>query len=327
MNDIFDGNRRRAESYLVQKVDPSARYSDLLDFPRYFEIETVNTCNARCTMCTIEDWDRPVVRMSDALFEKIARELADHRGVLRSVSLFRDCEPLIDKKLAQKVALLKGLDVPHVGICTNGSLLDEERAVGLLEAGIDKVQFSIDSMRKDIYESIRVRLNFETVIRNAEAFIKLRDRINPRTQIRVRMIDMPENRDEQDAYRAFWQPKLGPQDVCDVRTYHNWGGQLDGYHGEARAANEIPCLWHWASFAIFSSGEVPLCGIDFNNRYPSGNVNESSIHDIWTSTLMKQRRMMHLMGLRGEHAMCGTCNVWDDRDAWNRAAAGPTDPQ
>lgn len=319
MNEIYDGNRRRAEAYLTQKVDPSAQYSDLLDFPRYFEIETVNTCNARCTMCTIQDWERPVVRMSDALFEKIARELAEHREVIKSVSLFRDCEPLIDKKLPQKVALLKSLGVPHVGICTNGSLLTEERGAALLEAGIDKVQFSIDSLRKDVYEKIRVRLELETVLRNTENFIRLRDRINPATSIRVRMIDMPENRDEQDAYRAFWAPQLGPQDVCDVRTYHNWGGQLDGYHGEERLANDIPCLWHWASFAVFSSGEVPLCGIDFNNRYPTGNLNDNTIQEIWTSPLMRQRRMMHLIGLRGDHAMCKTCNVWDDRAVWDQA--------
>ena len=77
-------------------------------FPRYFEIETVNACNARCPMCTIDDWDRRDGLMKDALFEKIAAEIGDHADVVKRVSLYRDGEPLLDKKLSAKTALIKG---------------------------------------------------------------------------------------------------------------------------------------------------------------------------------------------------------------------------
>ena len=33
------------------------KFENLLEFPKYIEIETVNACNARCPMCTINDWD------------------------------------------------------------------------------------------------------------------------------------------------------------------------------------------------------------------------------------------------------------------------------
>ena len=320
MNELSNVNRRRAETYLTRRIDPQARYADLLDFPRNFAIETVNTCNARCAMCTIQDWDRPTVRMSDALFQKIADELAANRAVIKNVSLYKDCEPLIDKKLPQKIALLKKMRVPNVGISTNVSLLDEDRGAAILEAGIDKVLLSIDSLKKDVYEKIRVRLDFETVIQNALNFIRLRDRINPATSIRVRMIDMPENHGEWEEFRDFWQPKLKTGDICDFRRYHNWGGQLSGYHGSDEIAHTIPCIVHWSNFIIFADGRVPLCDVDFNNRYPTGNLNESSIRELWASAIMQNRRNIHLAGDRSENAMCKTCNVWDDRDAWNAAS-------
>ena len=27
-----------------------------LFFPKFFEVETINACNAKCIMCTIHDW-------------------------------------------------------------------------------------------------------------------------------------------------------------------------------------------------------------------------------------------------------------------------------
>ena len=44
--------------YLNRRIDKQAKFENLLEFPKYIEIETVNACNARCPMCTINDWER-----------------------------------------------------------------------------------------------------------------------------------------------------------------------------------------------------------------------------------------------------------------------------
>src|SRR3990167_4872662 len=121
----------KAQEYLVRRVSPRERYEDLLRFPRYLEIETVNVCNARCPMCTIGDWERGAQPMSDELFDKIAKEVIAHAHELKRVSLYRDGEPLIDKKLGRRVAMLKQGGVKQVAISTNVSLLNEARAADL----------------------------------------------------------------------------------------------------------------------------------------------------------------------------------------------------
>ncbi|HIO82261.1 TPA: hypothetical protein EYG59_27145, partial [Candidatus Poribacteria bacterium] len=68
----------KAQEYLVRRISPSEKYQDLIQFPRYLEIETVNACNARCPMCTINDWQRDTPTMKDELFEKIAAEVIDN---------------------------------------------------------------------------------------------------------------------------------------------------------------------------------------------------------------------------------------------------------
>ena len=63
------------EDYLIKRIDKDKKISDLLEFPSYIEIETVNACNARCPMCTINDWERNYPIMRDNVFDKISDEL------------------------------------------------------------------------------------------------------------------------------------------------------------------------------------------------------------------------------------------------------------
>jgi sulfatase maturation enzyme AslB (radical SAM superfamily) len=101
--------------YLHTRISPQESYEDLLSFPRYFELETVNACNARCTMCTIDDWTRHSPVMKDPLFKKLADEICAHASEVKRVSLYRDGEPLLDKKMAKRVAMLKDGGVKKVG--------------------------------------------------------------------------------------------------------------------------------------------------------------------------------------------------------------------
>ena len=118
-------NVSAAKQYLHIRISPEESYEDLLSFPRYFELETVNACNARCTMCTIDDWTRHSPVMKDPLFKKLADEICAHDSEVKRVSLYRDGE-LLDKKMAKRVAMLKDGGVKKVGISTNVALLSLE---------------------------------------------------------------------------------------------------------------------------------------------------------------------------------------------------------
>jgi len=108
----------RNKEYLVKRVSADETYDDLLSFPRYLEIETINACNARCPMCTITDWNRNYKAMSDETFAKIAGEVIAHADVLKRVTLYRDGEPLLDKKMPQRIKMLKDGGVKSISIST-----------------------------------------------------------------------------------------------------------------------------------------------------------------------------------------------------------------
>ena len=148
------------QGYLRRRISAAETYPDLLTFPRYFEIETVNACNARCPMCTIDEWTRHTPTMKPALFEKLAQEICAHADVVKRVSLYRDGEPLLDKRMAERIDRLKTGGIREVTISTNVALLNVRRARELLGAGLDKIILSIDSLDKAVFEAIRERLVF-----------------------------------------------------------------------------------------------------------------------------------------------------------------------
>ena len=217
------------KDYLVRRISPKENIDSLLEFPKFIEIETVNACNARCPMCTINDWERNYPVMKDDVFNKISDELIENKRFLKRVSLYRDGEPLIDKKLAQRINKFKEAGINETSIATNVSLLNEKRSREILEAGLGLVIMSIDSLKKDVFENIRVRLKFDEVKENAINFLKLRDKINPNCRVWIRMIRQESNKDEWNDYYNFWKSYASENDRIYYHNIFNWGGQLDNY--------------------------------------------------------------------------------------------------
>ncbi len=298
------------QEYIVGRVSLHETYEDLLAFPKYFEMETVNACNARCVMCPLPQSRRKP--MSDELFKKISDEIISHAGHVKRVALYRDGEPLLDPKLPERIAVFKQKGIKRVGISTNVSLLTKERAKAVLNAGLDEIILSIDSLKKEVFENIRQGLTFETVMENALMYIKLRNKLRPASQIWVRMVRQETNAGEWEAYEAFWKEKLNESDRVNFHEIHNWGGQLDGSNTDKKnTEKEMPCIALWSLMPIFSDGTVPLCNVDFQAKHVLGDLNCESIEEIWKSDRMARIRQEHLAGQKGKTArICRDCNAW-----------------
>jgi len=303
----------KLESYLSRRIDSKSKFQNLLEFPKYVEIETVNACNARCPMCTINDWERNYPVMRDNVFNKISDEIIENKEFVKRVSLYRDGEPLIDKKMPQRINKFFKNGIKETSIATNVALLNEKTSRDLLEAGLGMVIFSIDSLKKEVYEKIRVRLKFEQVRDNAIKFLELRDKINPKCRVWTRMIRQESNYNEFDDYYNFWKKYASEVDRIYYHNIFNWGGQLDGYKSVEKSYEpNLPCVALWSLMVFFANGDVPLCNVDYNNKYPTGNVMKNSIRELWKSKIMNARRKLHLDGNKKDISICVNCNVWDE---------------
>jgi radical SAM protein with 4Fe4S-binding SPASM domain len=322
---------------LAERID-IPELEDALKFPRFFQIETTRLCNARCPFCAIDQWDKSVPMMAEPLWQKIAAELIEWKDWIRFVDLQRAGEPLLDKKMYPRVKQLKDGGIKHIAISTNASGLNEKNARALLEAGIDEVMLSIDSVVKEKYESLRVGLNYEQVMTNIRRYFKLRDEIRPESQIRVRAVcvfDPDEEKNEVMTWENFWRPMKKPHDRIYMKRVHSWGNQVE-VDGAPSSESDVlhPCIIPWSTMHITAMGTVALCPHDYDGKANLGDINTHSIAEVWRAQKLAEVRRLHATGNRNDIAFCRGCKTFDeefslerDKENWRTRRTGSEDNQ
>jgi len=200
-----------------------------------------------------------------------------------------------------------------VNIATNASILLPRPAKELIEAGLDEIYITIDSMKKEVFEAIRVGLNFDKVYKNSVDFIKLRNELNPNLMIRMQMVSQALNQGEEEGFIQHWTNLLSERDHVVVHKAHNWGGKADVMEfGDESTINEIPCTTIWANLCIHVDGSVGLCSVDTVEKsvYSLGNINHQTIEEVWKGSPLREARELHLAGRRSEKAICDGCTAW-----------------
>lgn len=289
--------------------------------PSHVQIETVGgkgMCTARCSMCTIEDWQKPPRIMQQAEFEKFALDLAPFREHIDYVTLHCNGEPLLDKRLHDKVAFLKLHGFRGTGFASNCTLLSATRATQLLDAGLDTIICSIDGATKATHEAIRTRTDFHAVVGNVERFLSLRDerarRGQKATRMLVRFILQDRNRDEWPAYREYWRARIDPSLGDGVVQFpiHNWGGQMDNWQQNLALYGNgqvFHCEDLYERLIVFSDGTVSHCDADFNGFFPHGSVFERHFLDIYNGPIFARYRDAMAAGRLCELDHCKACSI------------------
>lgn len=300
-------NQQLAERIFLNRLEECVR------FPKYFEVETVNACNARCTMCTIDDWESGgSLVMSMELIDKLAKEIAPHADWVEQICLNRDGEPTLDKQLPERVRRLKQAGARKVTFATNGQLLTEPLVVELCEAGLDDIMVSIDGSTNETFERIRVRLDFDVVVANTLRLIELRNQLRPDMTVRVRAVVLPENQHEIREIICYWKDKLSERDNVYAMPMHSWGNQhFQETEDKIRYYADKPCVSPFSTMVLDVAGRVPLCGCDYNAKLLLGDFSRNTIEQIWHDEPYTHARKLHATGKRNDIELCRGCDVWD----------------
>ena len=284
-----------------------------LHYPLYFEIETVNACNAECVMCSVKKWEkRDNVIMTDAMFAEFVRDVSQYKDWIKVICLNRDGEPTLDKKLSNKVKMLKDVGIEKVTFSTNGQLLTPALVNELIDAGLDDIMVSIDAVTKRTFEAIRVGLDYDTVLKNTIELIRIRGQKDSKMSIRLRMMVMKENRHELNEWFDFWRPKVCKTDRVYAKPIHTWGNEIDIETKDmVEKYVEDPCSSLFSTMVVRVDGSVPLCSVDYNIRYAMGNFPSQSIKEIWNGKKYLELRRLHANKKRNKIDKCRGCHIWD----------------
>ena len=295
---------------------------EALHFPKYFQAETTRVCNARCPFCPVDVWDKSVPMMPDDLFEKIASEMSDYSDWINVVMVQRAGEPLLDKKIVSRVQRLKDANIKVVSMSTNASMLSRQKSEELLNAGLDEIMLSIDSVDRENYEKMRVQLDYDTVLQNIETLFEVRETLKPDLMVRVRGVSFfdlskDEEAQELERWEGFWSRFRKPQDRIYMKRAHNWGNQIEL---DDRVTSEVegtygdvyhPCILPWSTMHITAMGTVALCPMDYDGKMNLGNIHSESIAQVWRNPKWSWVRRLHESGNRNGIQFCHGCKLFD----------------
>ncbi len=226
-------------------------------------------------------------------FKKIIDE-GTEKG-LKAINLNNFGESFFNKKLVEMIEYAKSKGVLDVMLHTNGTVMDEILAERIINSGLDRIIFSLDSITKEIYEKIRIGAKFEDTIKNVKMFYKVREKIcKYKPVIRVSMVRMKENDHEANKFEKFWGPYA---DEVTYTDYRNQDGldTADRYTKFKKENKSYSCPALWQRLTVNATGEVTACCRDAGKRLTLGKIDEKnkSLTNIWNGDKLKESRIMH----------------------------------
>lgn len=280
-------------------------------FPKMVVIVTCYPCNAFCPHCPytptnskirMEERARQFPYMPWDVFKAIADETGKHKAILRFSGAG---EPMVHKQCVDYMEYAKSVGC-EVGLITNGSLMTEEKARRILDAGVEMIEFSMDAADTQTYDIVRKGLKFEKTLAYLKRTVELRDALKAKTRIIVSVVDQKIVHDQIDDIVAFYEPLV---DAVQVRKFLTWdindlenSGDITPYLDPQAA-----CPFPFDRLLIDSDGSMRFCVYDIKARTNWGNVLKESISSVWTGPLFDELRRFHNDREFNRNEICEKC--------------------
>jgi radical SAM protein with 4Fe4S-binding SPASM domain len=285
--------------------------------PITMDIEPTTGCNFRCTMCQVSS---PNFISKNLNYEMFKKTIDDNKQLLK-IKLQGMGEPLVNNNFYKMVEYASKYSIVSE-ITTNGSLLNEINIKKLQSSNLSRITVSIDGATSEVFEKIRIKSNFKTVVSNCKNLIKVYKKRMIRPEISAWCVVQKDNVNEfEDIYNLC--KEIGFDKLTYQFHLSGWGksewdeinrgkkieidtlkqqiekvkkkGASEGLEVNIFEENLLnfnkQCVWPWESSYISKTGDVvPCCIIGDEKVVSFGNINKNSFKDIWNSENYKNFR-------------------------------------
>lgn len=289
-----------------------------LETPMVLFVDPASACNFQCTFCPTGD--RPLIEGTERyqgvmkldLFKKVIDDLAGFEGRIKVLRMYKDGEPFLNKHLAEMVAYAKASGrVPYIDTTTNGSLLEPERVAKVIEAGLDRINISVDGMTNEQYlKFTKYEFDFDRFVQQVRWLYENKGDCEIVVKIPGELIS--------EAQREEFLQTFG--DHCDRIFIENFAPCWPNFDVEDRTGIKITkgiyeqpigetdtCPYIFYAMSVNADGLVSSCFLDWGRRLIVGDARKDSLKEIWRSEAFHALRLQHLDGRRKENPVCGAC--------------------
>lgn len=295
-----------------RKVYDSAANLELVtDYPVQLDFELNASCNLRCPMCPISaespKGKGPSTWFPFDVFKEIVRDGVS-KG-LRAIKLNYVNEPLIRDDLPLFVEYARSVGVLDIYLSTNGMLLDDDMARRLIDAGLTRIQISIDAYTSEIYDQVRPGGELREVVKNVQQFAKIRDSMGRNTPlIRVNFVRTELNEHQLENFVEFWENKV---DMIGIQEYIKppiASGKIGSRTSQDKRVQGFRCSFPYKQLVITNEMNILPCCTFWGERLPLGKcTGPDSIVAAWRSPKMENLRRLHAAGEYWKIEACRQC--------------------
>jgi MoaA/NifB/PqqE/SkfB family radical SAM enzyme len=245
------------------------------------------------------------------LYKKIIDDICAFDDKIKVIRLYKDGEPLLNPHFAEMVKYAKDSGCcDKVDTTTNASLLTPELSVKIIEAGLDRINISVEGVNTEQYLSFsKYNINFQDFVSNIRFFYENRKQCEMIVKINGDILT-----DEQK--KQFYDIFGDITDGIFIESIMDCWPQFEqkkvavnesrGIYGQ-EISEVLVCPYIFYCLYINSDGTYSLCFLDWERKLLLGNVNTITPKELWNSEALKEYQKMFLRGERKLHPICCDC--------------------
>lgn len=296
------GRYRAASQAMFEELSAGPR-DDPRAAPLDAFIEPCNACNLDCPFCPTSQLVRRKSFMTMGRFVAVLDRL-EEAGFHPRLTLTGQGEPFLNEELEDMVAEARRRGF-HVALISNGTLTTPERTRRLLEAGLNRIQFSFDSVDPDVYAAMRVQKGtgdkqyFLRAMRNILEFARLNHEAGRPVFVSVMSVQTERNRHLAEEFQRFWaRYPIDHVFLAPLSTLQ--GNSVDpeavAAHYRGPMSEKPLCLVPWTTISFKVDGSVVACSHDYENAWPLGKVEDQPLRDLWAGDRARKLRRALIEG-------------------------------
>ena len=266
--------------------------------PLILQVETVNSCNARCVFCAYQKMKREKEVLPLETFEKIVREYSEMGGGALLLTPIAG-DPLLDPYLVKRYKILsRHENIDQISFTTNGIAFKKysDEDISYIAKKSFMIQFSIGGLDADAYKSLYRVNELDNVLSAVSRLLEIKKNSDSNVVIHLafRTNDADFEKKHSQQIEEFREKGVY---ISHVYMYMNYGGRIgsDELKDTCIIVNgafkkNTPCVHPLIEVAVCSNGRITCCGcVDIDgDQLTIGDANMNTLSECWNSNERNQ---------------------------------------